>query len=290
MTSAIAMTIAPRDRTIGSMAVRRILPFRERRQVGPFVFLDQMGPVAIPAGVTHDVRPHPHIGLATVTYLLEGALRHRDSLGTTQDIHPLDVNWMTAGRGIVHSERTPPDLVGRDRRLYGLQAWVALPLAHEDAPPAFQHVGQAELPSLTVGQASLTLIAGSAFGHTSPVETLSRLFYLDLRLPAGGAFDFPTDGQEAALYLLEGQATIAGTTVEAPMMVVFQPGSTPTIQADSDLRGVLLGGDPLEAPRHIWWNFVASSPERIEQAKRDWREQRFPGIPGETDVIPLPEG
>jgi redox-sensitive bicupin YhaK (pirin superfamily) len=290
MRSSIDLVIAPRERSIGSMNVLRILPFRQRRQVGPFVFLDQMGPVTIPAGVTQDVLSHPHIGLATVTYLLEGTLRHRNSLGTVQDIVPEDVNWMSAGRGIVHSERTPPDLIDRERRLYGLQAWVALPMAHEAGDPDFQHHPAATLPKFEIGGARMTLIAGEAFGRTSPVRTLSRLFYLDLHLEAGGSLTMPTDGQEAAIYLIEGQATIEGQVFEAPQMVVFQAGSAPTIETTTGLSGVLLGGDPPDGPRHIWWNFVASSPERIEQAKRDWQAQRFPTIAGEVGFVPLPEG
>jgi redox-sensitive bicupin YhaK (pirin superfamily) len=289
MTSSIELVIAPRARTVGSMNVLGILPFRQRRQVGPFVFLDQMGPVTMPAGVTHDVLPHPHIGLATITYLLEGTLRHRDSLGTVQDIVPLEVNWISAGQGIVHSERTPPELIAQERRLYGLQAWVALPVADETGKPSFQHHAVGSLPRLKTGGARLTLIAGSAYGRTSPVHTPSRLFLLDLNLAAGSALKFPTEGQEAAIYLLNGTAVIDGQTVDAPQMVVFRTGSTPTISAKSTLRAMLLGGDPPDGPRQIWWNFVASSPQRIEQAKRDWRAQRFPTIAGEVGFVPLPE-
>ncbi len=286
--SAISLKISPRERDLGGFSVRRILPFARRRQVGPFVFLDHMGPKTFAPGEGLDVRPHPHIGLATVTYLFEGQILHHDSLGVFQAIEPGAVNWMTAGRGIVHSERTDPQRRASGGRLHGIQAWVALPVEHEEVEPAFHHHGAATLPRFERDGVGLTLIAGSAFGHESPVTVFSRLFYLDAIMPAGRGIVLPAEYPERAVYVAEGELTVDGETVSAGECAVLMPDVLPRLDATADSRVMLLGGDALE-PRIIWWNFVSSRRERIEQAKRDWREGRFEPVPGETDVIPLPE-
>ncbi len=285
--SAISLKISPRERDLGGFSVRRILPFARRRQVGPFVFLDHMGPKTFAPGEGLDVRPHPHIGLATVTYLFEGQILHHDSLGVFQAIEPGAVNWMTAGRGIVHSERTDPQRRASGGRLHGIQAWVALPVEHEEVEPAFHHHGAATLPRFERDGVGLTLIAGSAFGHESPVTVFSRLFYLDAIMPAGRGIVLPAEYPERAVYVAEGELTVDGETVSAGECAVLMPDVLPRLDATADSRVMLLGGDALE-PRIIWWNFVSSRHERIEQAKRDWREGRFDPVPGETDVIPLP--
>ncbi|MCK0511558.1 pirin family protein [Aromatoleum buckelii] len=273
----------------GGFKVMRALPSVRRRMVGPFVFLDQMGPVELAGGSGLDVRPHPHIGLATVTYLFDGEILHRDSLGNVQPIRPGELNWMTAGRGIVHSERTPPELRPSGSRLAGLQAWVALPARDEDSEPAFAHHGAAELPVIDAPGLSVRLIAGEAFGTRSPVATHSPLFYADVTLAPPARLQVPIEHVERAAYIVAGSVVIDGVTHSAGQLLVLRRGAKVVITALSATRLMLLGGEPPDGPRHVWWNFVSSSRERIEQAKADWRAGRFAPVPGETEFIPLPD-
>jgi redox-sensitive bicupin YhaK (pirin superfamily) len=286
----IETIIDARPRDLGGFTVGRLLPSTARRLVGPFIFFDHMGPAEFPPGAGMDVRPHPHIGLATVTYLFEGEILHRDSLGSLQPIRPGDINWMTAGRGIVHSERTSPELRESGLKINGLQLWVALPIADEETAPEFHHHPAATLPALERDGARIRVLAGTAYGETSPVRTFSSLFYVDVALPAGCTLPVPRDHEERAAYVVEG-AISCGVEQAAPgRMLVFTPGAEVVLRAESDSRIVLVGGAPLEGQRHIFWNFVSSSTERIEQAKLDWKEQRFAKVPGdELEFIPLPK-
>jgi redox-sensitive bicupin YhaK (pirin superfamily) len=282
------LVITPQARDLGGgFTVRRVLPAAARQAVGPFLFFDHFGPVDAGPDDQHDVRPHPHIGLATVTYLFEGAMQHRDSLGVVQRIEPGAINWMTAGRGIVHSERTPDDLRGCQRRSHGLQLWVALPAADEEMAPAFEHTPAAALPELEVGGARLRVLVGSAFGATSPVAVRSPTLYLDITLAAGDAFPLPM-AEERAVYVVEGAAQLDGDELPPGRLVVLAPGEEPMLSADADARVVLIGGAPL-GHRHMWWNFVSSRKERIVQAADDWAAGRFAAVPGESEFIPLPE-
>jgi redox-sensitive bicupin YhaK (pirin superfamily) len=271
----------------GGFVVRRLLPAAQRQAVGPFLFFDHFGPVTAAAGDNHDVRPHPHIGLATVTYLFEGAMQHRDSTGAVQRIEPGAVNWMTAGRGIVHSERTPADLAGRTRRSHGLQLWVALPVADEEVAPSFAHTPAAAIPELEIGGARVRVLVGSAFGAASPVEVRSSMLYLDLQLAAGDAFPLPA-AAERALYVVDGPVELDGAVVPPFTMVLVAAGEEPMISATGTARAVLIGGEPL-GHRHMWWNFVSSRKDRIVQAADDWAEGRFDAVPGETELMPLPD-
>jgi redox-sensitive bicupin YhaK (pirin superfamily) len=282
--------IVPRARDLGGFEVRRALPSAQRRMVGPFIFLDQMGPALFPAGQGIDVRPHPHIGLATVTYLFDGTIVHRDSLGSLQPIVPGDVNWMTAGRGIAHSERSDPVLRARGQSMFGLQIWVALPARHEETEPAFVHYPAAVLPAAEGEGKRVRVVAGSLFGLTSPVRTLSEMFYGDVTLQAGATLPVDVPHEERAAYLIAGTVEVDGTAFEPGRLLVFAPASKPVVTARSAARLVVLGGEPMDGPRHIWWNFVSSRKDRIEQAKDDWRNGRFAAVPGETEFIPLPEG
>lgn len=286
----VDIVVVPRASDLGGgFKVLRALPSAQRRMVGPFVFLDQMGPVLLEIGHGLDVRPHPHIGLATVTYLFEGEILHRDSLGSVQPIRPGELNWMHAGRGIAHSERTPPELRASGLRMSGLQAWVGLPARDEDGEPSFAHHAAAELPVADEPGMSLRLIAGDAFGLRSPAATRSPLFYADVTLVPPGRMRVPAEHEERAAYLVAGSVEIDGDVHEAGRLLVFRRGAEIVIRAKTAARLVLLGGEPLDGPRHVWWNFVSSSRERIEQAKADWREGRFAPVPGETEFIPLPE-
>jgi len=284
----VELVIEPRLRDIGDFAVRRILPYARRRMVGPFIFLDEFGPVDLPAGRGIDVRPHPHIGLATVTYLFDGEILHRDSLGSVQAIRPGAVNWMTAGRGIVHSERSGAEERARDKPLHGMQSWVALPLAQEEAAPSFIHHGAADLPVIEAEGLWMRLIAGRAYGREARVAVSSDLFYLHAELAAGAHLDLPDEHAERAFYGVSGGVALDGTAYKPATMAVLRPGPA-RLAATADSRIMLLGGAPLEGKRHIWWNFVSSSPERIERAKADWKAGRFPPVPGENEFIPLPE-
>jgi redox-sensitive bicupin YhaK (pirin superfamily) len=272
--------------------VRRVLPSVKRRMVGPFIFLDQMGPEILRAGNGLDVAPHPHIGLATVTYLFAGELLHRDSLGTVRPIRPGEVNWMTAGRGIAHSERTPPEARRGESELFGIQSWVALPLEEEESEPSFAHHGAAELPFVEGEGQRVRLIAGSLYGARSPVRTTSEMFYADAALDPDAVLALPSEQKERAAYVVEGSVELLPEreVYVAGQLLVFRPRAEVRLRgaAVRGARLMLLGGEPLEGPRHIWWNFVNSSPERIEQAKRDWREGRFAPVPDETERIPLP--
>ncbi len=287
---AVDAVVVPRAKDLGGFTVRRVLPALERRAVGAFVFLDHMGPTEFPAGAGIDVRPHPHIGLATVTYLFTGRIIHRDSLGSVQPIVAGDVNWMTAGRGIVHSERSDMADRARPQRLHGLQLWVALPQSHEETEATFAHHEAASLPLLDRPGLQVRVVAGSAFGLSSPVQTLSPLFFADVTLAAGETLTLDAPYAERAAYIVEGGISIEGVSFAAGRLTDFRPGAGVTVTAEADTRLAFLGGEPLDAPRHLWWNFVSSSKDRIERAKAEWKNDRFGvQIPGETEFIPLPE-
>jgi redox-sensitive bicupin YhaK (pirin superfamily) len=282
------IAISAKHKDIGGFAVRRALPAIERRMVGPFVFLDQMGPTSLAPGAGLDVRPHPHIGLSTMTYLFEGEILHRDSLGTVQVIQPGAVNWMTAGSGIAHSERTPAE--SRDGgNLSGLQFWVALPKAHEEMDPTFVHLAATDLPTIEGEGIVARVIAGEAVGHRSPLISAHPMLAVDLSLAAGSKLDIPTDYAERAIYVALGEIECGGARYGMGQLLVLPPGEPVAIQAVTPARAMLFGGEPMDGPRHIWWNFVSSSKDRIEQAKRDWKEGRFRPVPGETEFIPLPQ-
>ena len=285
----VDLVIEPRLRDLGGFSVRRILPYAKRRMVGPFVFLDEFGPTVLPAGEGIDVRPHPHIGLSTLTYLFEGDMMHRDSLGIEQAIRPGAANWMTAGRGIVHSERSGAEARVQEQSLHGMQSWVALPLAQEETDPGFAHHPTADLPVIEDDGVWMRLVAGRAYGKTSPVRVFSDLFYLHAELQPGASVTLPADHAERAVYIVDGSVALEGQSYGPARMVVLKPAVSVTLTAASASRVMLLGGAPLEGRRHIWWNFVASSPERIEQAKADYKAGRFAKVPGEDDFIPLPE-
>lgn len=284
------LVIEPSERDIGGLRVRRALPSIKRRLVGPFIFLDHMGPVHYEPDDGMDVRPHPHIGLATVTYLFEGSIFHRDTLGSAQDIVPGDVNWMTAGRGIAHSERSSPQARRRARDMAGVQSWVALPRAHEETEPGFFHHGGSELPQLDDTGLQVRIVAGTAYGQASPVKTFSGTLYADVSMAAGTKLPLPNEHAERSAYLVEGEVEIAGELFGPHKLLVFRPGDQITLMAKADTRLMLIGGEPMDGPRHMWWNFVSSSKERIEQAKADWRAGRFGLVPGDDrEFIPLPD-
>lgn len=281
--------LQPHTKDLGGFEVRRLLPAYPRKMIGSFIFFDHMGPARFPPGQGVDVRPHPHIGLATVTYLFEGSLLHRDSLGTVQRIDPGDVNWMTAGSGIVHSERTPPE----DRRsaspLHGIQTWVALPLADEQTQPSFTHIPRSRLPAVSDKGVEIRVIAGNAFGQRAPTPVLSETLYAAVELAAGARLALPPEHEERAVHVVSGGVEVDGVAV-APFHVAALPASGAVeIRAISAARLMLFGGARIDGERHIWWNFVASSRELMEDAKQRWREQRFPPVPDETEFIPLPE-
>jgi redox-sensitive bicupin YhaK (pirin superfamily) len=286
---AIETVIVPRSSDIGGFTVRRALPSARRRMVGPFVFFDHMGPAEFVLGEGIDVRPHPHIGLSTLTYLYSGEIMHRDSLGVAQPIRPGEVNWMTAGRGIVHSERTPPEHRKGGEPLHGLQIWVALPDNEEEVEPGFRHYEGGELPLIEDHGVEARLIAGSLYGASAPLAGNSDMMCADISLVAGGVLPLDADAEERALYVSEGEVEIGGDAIEEGRLVVFRPGDVLSARAIKPSRLLLFGGSPMDGPRHIWWNFVSSSRERIEQAKEDWRQGRFGAVPGETEFIPLPE-
>jgi redox-sensitive bicupin YhaK (pirin superfamily) len=287
----VELLIDARPRDLGGFAVRRVLPAVARRAVGPFLFFDHMGPAELPPGAHFDVRPHPHIALATVTYLFEGAIDHRDSLGSFQAIEPGAVNWMIAGRGIVHSERMSPEHRARGMRIHGIQSWVALPLEHEEMEPAFMHHPAKTIPRVTEEKTTLDVIAGHAFGVRSPVNVLTPTLYVHAMLEAGARFAMDEEHEERAIYVVEGALGCDGRTFRHGTMVVLRPGTKVMIETDEPTRLMLLGGAKLDGPRHIFWNFVSSSKDRIEKAKDDWRNERFPTIPGDdVERIPLPDG
>ncbi|SFV38477.1 pirin family protein [Hyphomicrobium facile] len=287
---AIEQVIVPRARDLGGFEVRRALPSAQRQMIGPFIFFDQMGPAQFLSGQGIDVRPHPHIGLATVTYLFEGEMMHRDSLGSSLAIRPGEVNLMTAGRGIVHSERTAPDTRMSGQDMFGIQAWMALPKSHEESAPAFAHHDVSALPRLEGEGKRVRLIVGSLYGETSPAAFPHDCFYGEAVLAPGAVLPLDPDYDERAVYLASGRIDIGGQTFEGGQLLVFRPGDRISILAETNARLMLLGGEPMDGPRHIWWNFVSSSQERIDSAKEDWRQGRFEIVPGdETEFIPLPE-
>jgi redox-sensitive bicupin YhaK (pirin superfamily) len=287
---AVDLVLHARPRDLGGFSVRRVLPSRERRLVGPFIFWDHMGPATFEPGKGVDVRPHPHINLATVTYLFEGEIDHRDSVGSHQAIRPGAVNWMTAGRGIVHSERTGESARRRGSSLHGIQSWIALPRADEETEPSFSHHPEDTIPALKRAGARLRVIAGSAYGAVSPVQTFSPMFYVDAELDPGAQLDLPDEFEERAAYVAVGEIGYGEDRIEAGAMLIARAGARARLVAREASRVLLLGGAPIDGEREIWWNFVSSSTERIERAKRDWKAGRFPKVPGdEVEFIPLPD-
>lgn len=286
---ALDVVLVPRVRDIGGFAVRRVLPSARRKMVGPFIFLDQMGPAIFDAGAGLDVKPHPHIGLATVTYLFEGEILHRDSLGSVQRITPGDVNWMRAARGIAHSERTPPDVRSHGGSVFGLQMWVALSRGAEEGPPGFAHHGLAALPAVEDGGARVRVVAGTFLGLRSPVETGWETLLVDAHLEAGSRLPISPYHDERAIFVAQGRVEVEGVAYDAGPLLVLKPTTPVTVTALEASRVVVLGGEPMDGPRHIWWNFVSSSKERIGQAKADWSAGRFDLVPDESERVPLPE-
>jgi redox-sensitive bicupin YhaK (pirin superfamily) len=286
----IELMVIPNAKDIGGFQVRRALPTAKRRLVGPFIFFDRMGPAILRAGQALDVRPHPHIGLSTVTYLFDGKIRHRDSLGTEMVIQPGDVNLMTAGRGIVHSERTPEELRGTPMSISGLQTWLALPDGKEEVAPVFENTAALRLPEIGTEGIGGRVVIGDFAGLRSPVKTASDTLYADLRLAPGAKVKIPADAEERAIYTLEGDVSISGDRFPAERLLVFRPGDEIVVSSEGGAHFMLFGGASLGSQRYIWWNFVSSSKERIEQAKEEWKTGRFDIVPGdEEEFIPLPE-
>lgn len=286
----VLMALHGQDKDLGGgFLVRRLLPSAKRQSVGPFLFFDHFGPVTIAPGQSHDVRPHPHIGLATVTYLFDGAIMHRDSLGVVQRIAPGAINWMTAGRGIVHSERAPDDLKDKAYVNHGIQLWAALPREHEEVEPAFEHTPAAAIPSLSVGQTQVRVLVGHAFGQTSPVKAYRGTVYLDVQLAPGEAFELPALAQELALYAVDGDVTVDGELVAAHTLAVLTPGAAARVVAGTKVRLMVIGGNAMDGHRFMWWNFVSSRKERIVQASQDWEAQAMGRVEGDAELIPLPE-
>lgn len=284
---AIALLIEPKPRDLGEFSVRRTLPDRRRKMVGPFIFFDHMGPADFSPGSGVNVRSHPHIGLATVTYLFDGEILHRDSLGFVQPIRPGEVNWMTAGRGIVHSEKVSKEILETGQHLHGMQIWVALPEDKEEIEPRFEHYARDQIPEITLAGATVNLIIGDAYGQSSPVQTESATLYAAVRAEAGAEIALP-EAEELAVYVVDGEVEIGGETIGSGVMAVLSDDWRKPVTARTDARFMLAGGDRL-GDRQIWWNFVSSSPERMAMAKAAWKEGRFESVPGETDFIPLPE-
>jgi len=284
----VEQVIEGHKRDLGGFTVRRVLPAATARMIGPFIFFDHLGPLALAPGEGLDVRPHPHIALATVTYLFTGSIMHRDSLGSVQEIKPGDVNWMTAGAGIVHSERSPEKERARGVRAHGIQSWVALPDGHEEVAPDFQHHPVASLPRASLDGVELRVIAGEAFGRRAPTQVLCPTLYVDLLLAEGARLEIGADYAEQALYVAEGEIDVSGGRGAEGELLVLASGDAVTLRARRTARVILLGGEHFATPRFIWWNFVASSRERIEMAKRDWTAGRFASVPGEREFIPLP--
>jgi len=288
MSAALKLTGHHKDLGGGFM-VRRLLPSAQQQSVGPFIFFDHFGPVTEQPGADHDVRPHPHIGLATVTYLFEGAMMHRDSIGSAQRIEPGAINWMTAGRGIVHSERAPDDLRGTAYVNHGLQLWAALPAEFEETAPAFSHTPADSIPEVFVDGAMVRVLVGEAFGKASPVKTFSKTLYLDVALAAGRPFTLPPLAAQMALYAVDGDLLLDGEALAMNTLATLSPGAAVRLSASTPTRLVVIGGDALDAHRFMWWNFVSSRKERIVQAGEDWAAQAMGQVPGETEFIPLPE-
>ncbi|MBD2445959.1 pirin family protein [Nostoc sp. FACHB-152] len=285
---AILQLIEPEVKDLGGFVARRSLPYPHRQMVGPFIFFDHLGPSVLPPNKGIDVRPHPHINLATLTYLFDGAIMHRDSLGTVQEIQPGAVNWMTAGTGIVHSERSPDNQRHNEASIHGIQTWIALPVEHEETDPWFVHYPAQTLPSWEENGCSIKLIAGEAFGYISPVKVFSPILYLDVVLSANAQFTIPTGYSEIAVYSVTDGLSINDQPLEPYRLAILEPGHVVKVTAAVTARCIVIGGEPL-GTRYKWWNFVSSRPERIEQAKADWRDRRYPSVPDETEFIPLPE-
>ncbi|MGB1236170.1 MAG: pirin family protein [Planktomarina sp.] len=289
--NAVETLIVPRAVDLGEMEVRRALPSTKRQMVGPFIFFDQMGPAEFLTDEGIDVRPHPHINLATLTYLFKGQIHHRDSLGTDMAIEPGAVNWMKAGKGIVHSERTSADRRRNGQTLFGIQTWMALPENVEESDPAFMHHGAGDLPQVQADGVDARLIAGSAFGVTSPLATSSETLYSDIAMTAGSKMPIDPTYEERALYTIEGEIEVTGHTYAPGQLLILRPGDAITVTAKSQARFMLFGGTPMDGPRYIWWNFVSSRKERIEMAREEWAQGKFDTVPGdEVDFIPVPEG
>ncbi len=286
-TQAIELLIEPAEKDLGEFTVRRALPDKRRQRVGPFIFFDHMGPAEFPPGTGVNVRSHPHIGLATITYLFEGEILHRDSLGYVQPIQPGAVNWMTAGKGIVHSEKVTDEVLASGQRLHGIQTWVALPTDMEEVDPGFDHYAADAIPSTTLPGARITVVIGSAYGIESPVRTLSKVVYVEVDLDTGASIELP-HAEELGVYVVTGSVEIGAETVSGGKLAVLENGSRISVTAVEDTKLMLAGGDSLEGERIIWWNFVSSSRERLEEAKRRWRDREFPEVPGEPEFIPLP--
>jgi redox-sensitive bicupin YhaK (pirin superfamily) len=281
--------VGPEHDLGGGFKVRRLLPYRRKRMVGPFAFLDHMGPFTAAAEQNTDVRPHPHIGLSTLTYLYDGQIKHRDSLGSEQIIVPGEVNWMTAGKGISHSERTPESLQHSARNLHGLQFWVALPDGKEEIDPSFEHYEQKDIPTIEDDKKKIDLVCGEAFGVKSPVRTTSPMIFANAEAKRDFTLQLHSPNFEFAVYMINGQAEIEGEQLSSLSMLAFEQGHAPTAKIKAGSKFILIGGEPFQTPRHVWWNLVSSSRERIEEVKRSWKERTFPMVPGETEFIPLPE-
>jgi len=284
------LKIMPTTHDLGAFEVRRTLPSKARTMVGPFIFVDQFGPAHFDIGAGMDVRPHPHINLATVTYLFEGAIDHRDSLGTYATIRPGALNLMTAGRGIVHSERTPQPERASGSPISGMQTWLALPDGKEEIDPAFEHVAKEDLPLVETGDISARVIMGSLWGVTAPTTQHAATIYADILMNAGATIPIDAEADERAILVALGKASLDGEPLDTHSLYVLKPGQSMTLKAESDCRVMLLGGEAFTTPRHVWWNFVSSSRERINQAKADWKARTFPIVPGDDqEFIPIPE-
>lgn len=283
----LELIINARSRDLGGIAIRRLLPFYARRMVGPWIFFDHIGPVDFPPGAGMDILPHPHINLATVTYVFEGAIMHRDSMGVVQAVEPGAINLMVAGKGVTHSERSDPELRAGGFRLHALQLWLALPVDQEEIDPAFYHYSSVELPGKQSEGVALRVMIGEGFGLVSPVKTFSSTLYVEAELAVGSSLTLPTGAPERGVYVLSGEVRLNNVGVPVSSLAVCQAGSEIIIEADSAAKIIIIGGENI-GPRHIWWNFISSRPERIEQAKQDWKQNRFPHIPGETEFVPLP--
>jgi redox-sensitive bicupin YhaK (pirin superfamily) len=284
---AVKLVIEPHVKDLGEFTVRRSLPDRRRQRIGPFIFFDHMGPAVFPPGTGVNVRSHPHIGLATITWLFEGEILHRDSLGFVQAIQPGAVNWMTAGKGIVHSEKVRPEIFDSGQKMHGIQTWVALPGEAESIEPRFEHYPADAIPTTTVDGVELTIIIGAAYGSISPVQTESETLYVEANIPADRTLALP-DAQELGVYIVEGSASIEEQVLEAGRLAIIATHCDARVTALGDCKLMLCGGDALDGERHIWWNFVSSSRATLQQAKNDWRDGNFDDVPGESDFIPLP--
>jgi redox-sensitive bicupin YhaK (pirin superfamily) len=285
---AILQLVSARQRDLGGFTVRRVLPAEGRQMVGPFIFFDHLGPAQFDPGHGIDVRPHPHIALATVTYLFLGSLEHRDSLGNVREIRPGDVNWMTAGKGIAHSERTPHPARAAGEKIHGIQSWVALPDGHEDMDPDFTHYPASVIPGRVLDGVTLSVVAGEALGLRSPVVTLWPTLYVHAQFAPGAVLEVPAEHEERAVYVVNGELNVDDRPIGEGQLAALEPSRTVRLRAEGNVRAMLLGGNRFPTPRYIWWNFVASSQERIAHAKARWANRQFAPVPGETEFIPLP--